>query len=466
MPVVDIPFTRSSMPGQRPGEGMGRNLNALCEMDGETPTWRPVPGMAQFSDTGFDTPRGAIEVNSILYAARKDKLVSILGTGVATAVGDLPGSDLVTFSRNSRPGTPDVLVVTATDIYRVTSSGVVALNDPNLPQPNSISSLDSYFIASIGDGRMFASAENDVSFGALSFATCQSSPDGLLRGTVSGQLWYGWGSKSIEVWQDVGDTPFPLSRQTVIPIGLIAPNAVAGFEPGWALQQIFVASDGTVRRLDGVDPGRISTKDVERAIAAVADKTTLVASVYVSAGHQIWSLTSPFWTWEYNASTGFWHERASRDRPNWRGVTATLFGDKWLVGDALSTGLYEISEQVFTEAGEVIHMTLESGPAKQFPSRLRVMNGFFDWTVGQGEIVGVDDVTMPEVQVSWSHDGGATYGNALLRSLGGQGEFRKQIRVDRCGVTTHHGMRWRLVSSSPVYRTLRGGRMNVAEVRP
>jgi hypothetical protein len=41
---VDIPFPKSSMPGQKPGEGQGSLTNCYCEEDGGVPTWRASPG--------------------------------------------------------------------------------------------------------------------------------------------------------------------------------------------------------------------------------------------------------------------------------------------------------------------------------------------------------------------------------------------------------------------------------------
>jgi hypothetical protein len=66
------------------------------------------------------------------------------------------------------------------------------------------------------------------------------------------------------------------------------------------------------------------------------------------------------------------------------------------------------------------------------------------------------------VKIEWSHDGGATYGNPILRSLGQQGQTRRQIRVNRLGLTTHHGLRLRVTVSDPVYVAFLGGEVEAA----
>jgi hypothetical protein len=465
--VVDIPFPKSSQPGQRPGDGLGRLINCFCEPDGASISWTAMPGLVQFADTLLTKPRGAIVVGNLLYAAYKDHVVTITPNGVVTLLAGLLSGELpVTWAVNNKRPTPDLLVVSENGCFVVTSSTVTAFADPDLPQPNSVSFLDGYFLWTIGDGRIFASDLNDITVNALSFATAESNPDGLVRGTAAGEQFFAFGSDSIEVWTNAGTSPFPLARQAVINIGIIGPWAIAGADNGWDKPQIFVASDGTVRIFNGYQTTVISTKDVERAIGGITDKTTLIASVYTFAGHAIWSLTSPAWTWEFNASTGFWHERASNNMVNWRCSHSCKFQGKWIIGDASTTKALVISDSADDEFGNPLIMTIESGPVKIFPLRIQTPAAYFDFTSGQGDILGNPDSTNPSVSVSWSHDGGATWATPNVHSLlGQQGDSRRLVRQNRAGLSTHHGVRWRLSTSSPVYRRFRGGNMDAVQRR-
>ena len=437
-------------------------------MDAEQPTWRPVQGLVEFANTMKVTPRGMVVKENLLYTAQDGFGLTVTANGVVTLLsGALSGANPVTWAQHNKSPTPDLICNTENGSFIVTSSTITSFLDPDLPQPNSITQLDGYFLWTIGDGRIFASELNSTAVNALSFTTAQANPDGLLRGTVHGQQFFAWGQSSIQVYQDVGTTPFPLSPVTIIPVGLIEQWAIAGYEPGWGGPQIFVASDGTVRKLNGYTPEVVSTKDVERAIHDVSNKALLRASVYVEVGHPIWSLSSPTWTWEYNNSTGYWHERASSNMTRWRAEQSALFFNNWIIGDTTSGKLFRIDEAVFTEDGNAIAMTLESGPVKNFPARIQVASAFFDWTTGTAPLVGSDDAVNPSVSISWSHDGGASYSGALLRrSLGTQGQVSKQIRVNRLGLSTQHGMRFRLVTTSPIYRTFRGGSVNAASRGP
>lgn len=464
---ADIPFPASSMPGQQPGEGQGRLLNAFCEVDGGVKTWRPVPGSTEFVDLTTDTPRGMMVADNLLYCAQDGIVKTVSTNGVQTTLtGALSGELPVTWAQNNKSPTRDVVVVSENGCFSVSPSAVTSFADADLPQPNSVCALDGYFLWTIGDGRIFASDLNDITVDALSFTTAQGSPDGLLRGTVSGGQFFAWGNTSCEVYQNVGTTPFPLTRVSVLPVGLIGTWAIAAQIQGWDTDQVFVAADGTVRRMQGYNPVHVSTKDIERDIQAVTDKETLIATVYVTDGHPIWSLSSPTWTWEYNLETGFWHER-STSNSRWKGDQSAYFNSRWIVGENGGSKLLYIDSSEYTDDGSAITMTLESGPVKNFPSRVFVSSAAFDFTTGAAPLVGTEDETNPTVSVSWSRDGGGTWSNAVAaRSLGTQGQLSQEIRVNRIGISTQHGMRFRVQTSSPVYRTLRGGRCEAAERAP
>ena len=99
-----------------------------------------------------------------------------------------------------------------------------------------------------------------------------------------------------------------------------------------------------------------------------------------------------------------------------------------------------------------------------FPSRTAVDRAAFDFVMGVGLDRGIYPIeTNPRVSISWSDDGGRTFGNALLRDLGTQGEVLP-IDIYRTGLTSRLGRQWRLQVSDPVEIALLGGSM-FGEVR-
>jgi hypothetical protein len=460
MAAVEIPFPKSSQPGQEAGEGYGRLLNAWCDVDAGTLTWRPVPGSKMFVELEKDTHRGMIVVDGVLRTLQDDRFYNVTRTGsIDRVIGSIGGDGPITLAQNNAKPIRGIVGVSTAGAFSVTATAVFDLDTSNLPAPNSVCSLDGYFLYTCADGRVFASDLNTPNINALSFTAANADPDGLVRGTSHGGQFFAWGQTSTEVYQNVGTQPFPLQRVTVIPVGLIGPWAIAGFEEGFNGDQVFVASDGTVRRMNGYDPVRVSTRDVERAINSVKVKSQIQATAYVFDGNQIISFSVPGGTWEYNLRTGFWHERRTQEQKRWFGCNAVLFNERWVVARYDNSHLVYIDSREYKDDLTDISMLVESAPLKDFPMRSVVSAAFFDWTVGQGSLSGEIIQVEPTVAISWSRDGGEIFGNEILCRLGTEGEYSKTVRVNRLGMASQHGMRIRLMTSSPVHRVLRGGKV-------
>lgn len=450
----------SGIRGYGPADALGRLVNVYAVREADAPKWRSSAGLKTFAAVGRSNARGFVDVSGTLYAVYGDKAVTITTGGVVTTLtgASIAGTAPVTMARNRAAPTPDIVAVTSSAAYTLTSTTVASYPDADLPSPNSVSFLDGYFLFTIGDGRIFASDLNSTAVDALSFATAEAKADGLLRGMVKGQLFLAMGPASIEAWQNVGESPFPLRRSFVVPVGLLSPHAAAGDEDGWEHPIVFVASDNTVRRLNGNVPERVSFSYLERQIEAVADKTTLRASVYTFGGQAFWALSSPTWTWEMNMATGFWNERASKGLTRWRAERSVLFNGRWLIGDTQGTSLLQVSEATRTEIADEITSTIESANSSDFPARALIASAAFRFNAGVGLEAGADPIqTDPRVSVSWSNDGGATYGRPVIRKLGRQGKYRQVVDVSGLGQTSPHGRRYRIQWSDPVDVTFLGG---------
>ena len=470
--MVDIPFPQSSQPGFQPGEGQGRLLNRYYDQDGAISNWKLVPGLVPFGDPGIANTRQMLDVNNTLFMAKQDTALTMLPDGSSTLLTNpLPGGDFVTLAKNNRVPV-DVVAVCNAGAYTLSTGGideVLPYPDPSLPDPNSVTMLDGYFLFTIADGHVYASGPNDIwvsdsdpTQNALAFAMCDQS-GGLIRGTVWAEQFFAWGQKACTVFVDNATYPFPLARVSIIPVGLKGAAAVTGYEPGWGLAQYFVASDNTVRRLDGYVATIVSNRDVERAIAGVTNPADIEMSCYVTGGRSVVVVQGPTFTWENNANSNNWNERQSPNYPRWRSHRSVYFAGKWLYGDLQSTAINQVSSAAFNELGTSFTARLESGPVKQYPNRIRVTGAYFDFTSGQGMITGTPDEMDPSVWISTSRDGGANWSTPVIReALGRQGYFNKIVSVPRLGgIATQHGMRFRIDSSSPVYSSFRGGRCDV-----
>lgn len=465
---VPIPLPLSSAPGEYPGEGAGRLVNAYAEPLGQTATAQQaikrVPGLVVFgiAPAPYTGCRGWLEVNGIAYAVIGTKLVYFDSTGAVTVVGNVAGTLPVYMARNNKKPTPDKVLVSENGAFVFTDVSVTAYPDADLPQPIGVTCQDGYFIFPIADGRVFNSDLNDIPVNSLAFITAESKPDGVLRAVPWDNQLIFLGPYSMEWWVDTANPPpaFPYSRSTARSRGLVSASAIAGHENGFGgAALMWVADHGRVVRLrSGYDPEDVSPPDLDRLIAAVADKTTLQADVYVAGGVPRWVLSSPIWTWEFNLNTQRWNERASHQISRWTGTQTVYAFGKWIIGDIRSGNVYEVSPTARKEGTNPLRFRLESGPVVDFPNRTRVARADFDFATGVGDAASaLTNVVDPIAEFSYSDDGGNTWSLPEQHPLGEQGNFFTRITLSRQGSSGPRGRRWRMDVSDEVYVGLTKG---------
>lgn len=465
--MVDIPFPLSTAPGSRPTESAGRLINCSSEPLGDGRAVRHrQPGISLHGATAQTGYRSGLLVNNLLFAAFSGRLRSLDAGGTDTDIGALAGTAKVQMARNNLTPTCQVAVVTENGAFLSSGSGAapVAWPDPNLPFPNSVCFQDGYFFFGIGDRRVFATGINATSVNSQTFITAESkSSDSLVRVVAHKGMLFIFTTAGFEVWTDTANPfpAFPYSRLAVLDRGLISPTAIAGWEDGFGALH-WVADDCGVYALGGgLQPEKVSPPDLDRLIKAVSDKTTLEAGCYTSAGKSYWTISSPTWTWEFNLGTKKWNERTSfagSALTRWRAIGGTYAFGKWLVGDEQSGNVGFIDDMAFTEFGGQQLCRIESGLVADFPNRTRIARADFEFQTGVGIAIGGDPIqTDPTVEISWSDDGGTTWGNPIFRKLGRQADARARVFAIGLGLAGPVGRRYRLDVADPVYVGLMGG---------
>jgi hypothetical protein len=490
--MVAIPFPVSTSPGQRPQEGAGRLINAYAEPRGNDlgPVWHRAPGLRILGTSDDDEwvawsfpfeewflereqPTadgvflGGVLVGTIAYVRMGTKFYTLDSSGSFTLLtGTFGGLDKTHFARNNN-ATPQVVFVCDDGPFYVTGGAKAAYPDGDIGSPNSVCFHDGYFMFGYGTGKIQASGVNSTSINALDFTTAESNPDGITRlWSFRGQL-FAAGPATIEVYGDpINASGFPLTRQGYnITPGLHTPFAVAGFEPEFGNFPIYVGSDNTVRWLKGYEPQKISPPDLEYLIASVEDPDDLEALCYISRGNPFWQLSSSDWTWVYNLSNGTWHERKSYGLERSRMTLSMAAFDTWITGDTQADYMLEVDPAKLGEVDDPLIAIIESAPVKEFPTRIRVARADFDFTVGVGDVSGIDPIeTDPTVLISWSDDGGATFTTPWNRKLGEQAQYSHRITTLNTGISGPMGRRWRVQVSDPVHFGLMGAEMR-AEAR-
>lgn len=472
MAVVPLELGIQSDPGRYGPDTGTRLINCYAEQAGKGakipfPLYATEGLTALATLTGGGRVRGAISLDPYGYVVAGTSVYKVDAGGGQTTIGGFPGASPVFMARNRKASTPQIALVSDGLRYIIENDAISSIADTDLPNANSVTFTGGYFIWTISDGRFFISAiDEGTTIDALDFATAEANPDGLLVGYSRGvsELIL-FGVNSVEFWSNTGASSFPFER---IPgtglqnLGCLCRHSVKDLND----VVFFVASDGTVRLLNGYQPERISTHAVERDIDSIVDKDTITATAYSIRGHQFYCLSSPNWTWVYDGLTGLWHERESYGLTRWRGEVFVNINGERVVGSTTGGLLYIIDPDVYTEDGENLVMTIRTSPVHAYPNCASHDRLFLDFVPGVGLVSTDDHESDPTVMMRYSDNGGRTWSNQRTKTIGESSQWDTRVVFDRLGQTKEDGRIYEMSVSAPVMRGFTGAALDVELLIP
>lgn len=298
--------------------------------------------------------------------------------------------------------------------------------------------------------------DNFLGIDYLNFGALEGLPDNIIVAKSHyRELWI-FGERSIEIWQNVGTSPFPFARAqgAYIEQGCGAPASVAVGDNViyWLSQHRQVLS------ATGYQPTIISSRKMERELEQYETVFDAIGFVWVIEGHTFYQITFPTaqMTWVYDAATQVWHKRYSF---RWRGDTLqgrhrancyAHYNENHLVGDYATGIIYKMCRNYYDDDGEPLIARLESSEIRQegrrqfFPPLQIYFEHGQGLTLGQG--------SNPQAMLSWSNDGGFTWGPEIWTSIGKIGEYRARCIWRRGG--SAYTRSYRLMVSDPVKRDI------------
>lgn len=404
-------------------------------------------GIKRYITVGSGPLKSGIRVNDLLYIVSGRDLYSVRGTQTKF-LGSIPN----VFDRVVMASDGTNLVVIADLLMYVWNGSTFTVVGGDFPGYAWMTYLDGYFIGGPGDRRFYLNhtAFDPTVFNALDFASAESSPGNIVAGLTDHREVFLFKNDAVEVWYNAGDADFPLSRTAsgFIELGLASKYGVAKADNA----PFFAASNGTLVRVNGYTPVRISTTAIEQAIAKFANQSC-VAHKWVENGHTMVAFTYAEGTFVYDASTQLWHERQSYGQKNWRAAFVLRGDNVTYVGDSLTNQLGILSSEVFTEWGDPLVSSIVSPTTPNGPhSTLELEYESGVGTDGQG----MD----PEVMLQYSDDGGRLWSNEIRAALGQRGDFKRKAIFNRLGTPRLGNRVYRSSISDPVRRTLIAAYLN------
>lgn len=415
------------------------------------------PGLrafSSFSGLGDTFTRGLFQIaETSLYTVAGEHLYKVNSGGANTLIGTVAGSTPVITSVN-RAVVPQVVITADATVYQMAGDTLQTFQDADLGDGVvGTCFLDGYTIILLRSGIFQITGLNDLSIDPLDFAEAEAKGDeGVLPVAFESKLYLG-GQKTIEVWSDTGAAAFPFERDTVIPRGFMSKYAVAEFDETLA----FVDDLARVVRLVGYTVSVISNADVERDIRRTVDlsqQTDLEMFAWATGGHQFLVLTGHDWTWVYDAATKLWHSKEAFLTTKWKGRGYLRAFNKHIVGSFTEGKVYEMHHDIYEEAGEPLIKRLRSPIIGNVGVTTEFNQLDLDVAMAVGLLSSDDNEADPKVQLRWSDDGGKTWSNSRIKSMGRIGEVGSgKIRFSRMGTCMNgRGRIFELTMSHPVER--------------
>lgn len=270
-----------------------------------------------------------------------------------------------------------------------------------------------------------------------------------MRGNMR-EVWV-FGANSIEIIAPTGEAGndfFAHASGGYINKGCVCKNSIVVNEESF----IFYANDGVVYMSNGYSLRPISTPALLDMIKSWGslntedDRDKVVGQLFSIAGHTFYMLKFKKFgkTLWYDLTTGSWLERETGDGKEWEGdFVARRPNGELIVSSSSASKMYRMDNEYYTDAGdficrEFVFQTLSTeGKKRMF---------FYNLTLEIDSGLGPDD----SVMLSWSDDGGYTWGKERVASLGNYGHYNKKIQFRRLGSSTMRTFKVRMATKSMV----------------
>jgi hypothetical protein len=282
---------------------------------------RPADGVVE-AGTGPGVGRGGINWNGVLYRVMGTKLVSIAENNTVTEIGDVGGTDRVTFDY----GFTYLAIASNNNLFLYNGTTLTQITDPDLGVVLDVVWVDGYYMTTDGEFLIITDLANPFAVNPLKYGSSEADPDPInallkLRNEV-----YALNRNTIEVFDNVGTTGFPFQRIAGAQIqkGAVGTHACCVFMDNIAFMgggrneapSIFMGANGSTQK--------IATREIEQILATYTE--TQLASAFleerIDKAHQFLIIHLPNHTLVFDGAS-----TQAMGQPIWFTLSSTLTGD-------------------------------------------------------------------------------------------------------------------------------------------
>lgn len=438
MPSIIIPVHSYRLNSRTASNSRLVNCFAEAVPQGKQPVrLTRAPGIVTHATPGVGAGRGLAVLNESLYAVIGTGLYTVSAGGTEDYLGEIVGTGPCSMAANSY----QLAIGTDGGTWYVYDSSLAVsplaqITDPDFRGARRAGFVDNFIVyVEPVSGRFFCSDLADaIVYDSLDFATAEGAPDNLVTLIVDHREVILLGSASGEIWYNASNgAGFPFERS---PGGFLELGALAVAGVTKADNSVFwLASDKTIRRLNGTTPTRVSHHGVEEKIAGYATVSDCEAYAYTWNGHicAVFRFPTAGATWVFDITTGEWHERQTYYYADWRvSGFAECYGKTW-VQDSVTGAIGYLSNDTCTEFGgiqraEWTYQNVYRERKRQFHTSLEIVAD-----VGVGLLYGQG--SDPRLTLELSNDGGVTWTALPTETLGAQGEYGTRVIWNRLGMS-------------------------------
>lgn len=424
-----------------------------AERPGTRSQWKYVspPGLVEYADLGTNAPvRGTHDVEGQLLAVSGSTLFNVASSGVATALGTIPGVGRVQIAHNQVTNGYEVLVANGQSgyVYDTRDGTVQQVSDAGFPGLKTVDFIDGYLGGVEPQGRFWAHSELNQAkeWNTIDRYDALAAPDKMVGALNIKRDFLVMGERSGQFYANTGASAgtFQNRNGVEMDVGCAAAATMVRLDNS----VFWLGNDGLVYRLEGYSPQIISTGPIAQAIAQ-SDIANAFGFAWEGRGHKVYYLTLPDGqTFGYDVWTQRWHRRGSFGLDRWRLNTLTRSRGQWIGGDFTNGKLYRLDWDVMDEAGAPL-VSRCRGPVVHAEGNHIVVAGLklvFD--VGRVPA----GVTDHFCSIRYSDDGGHNYEDARVVSIGASGQYQTTVEERRWGRTQQRT--WEIEVSSPGKRDL------------